>query len=463
MIISHEHRFIFVKTRKTAGTSIEVFLADHVEPGAIVTPVKPPVAGHVARNHRRVFNPVPEMLRTRHLVGPTKAMLRRNAFYNHIDAQRIRDRVGARIWDSYFKFCFERDPWDKVVSQFYFRRSRTDVETPATFREFVLQGPLVTDWSLYSLDGRPAMDFIGRFEHLEDDLREAMTRIGIDATVELSREKSASRSDPTCPTRRSRPSSTHGSRPCSRARSATSGTATDRGPRTPMSVEPPAKILITGTGRAGTTLLVQILTDLGLDTGFAPDAPIDERTHAGLELPLDDPAGPRIVKSPTAIRRLDGLLASGRLRLEHVVVPMRDLDVAAASRVRNTRYGADLASPGGLLGTRSAIRQREALALLQYELMYTLARYDVPNTLLVFPRFASDWRYLADRLAFLDPTIPPERWRAAVERRADPTLIHETPLSPDERRRARLGTVYNRFVVRPARAVRTIVRDRGVR
>ncbi len=53
MIISHEHRFIFVKTRKTAGTSVEVFLADHVEPGAIVTPVRPPVEGHVARNHQR--------------------------------------------------------------------------------------------------------------------------------------------------------------------------------------------------------------------------------------------------------------------------------------------------------------------------------------------------------------------------------------------------------------------------
>ncbi len=139
------------------------------------------------------------MLRTHRVVGPVKATLRRNAFYNHIDAQRIRDRVGARIWNSYFKFCFERDPWDKVVSQFYFRRSRTDVETPATFREFVLQGPLVTDWSLYSLDGQPAMDFIGRFEHLEDDLREALTRIGIDAPVELSREKSASRADPTRP------------------------------------------------------------------------------------------------------------------------------------------------------------------------------------------------------------------------------------------------------------------------
>ncbi len=225
-------------------------------------------------------------------------------------------------------------------------------------------------------------------------------------------------------------------------------------------MNPPAKILITGTGRAGTTLLVQVLTDLGLDTGFTPDAPIDERTHAGLEQPLDDPRGPRIVKSPTAIRRLDGLLESGRVRLEHAIIPMRDLDVAAASRVRNTRYGADLASPGGLLGTRSATRQREALALLQYELMYTLARHDVPVTLLVFPRFASDAGYLSSTLSFLDPTIPPERWRAALERRADQTLIHQHPLTASEQVRTFAGTAYNRTIVRPARAVRRVLDGR---
>ncbi len=228
MIISHEHRFIFVKTRKTAGTSVEVFLDGLVEPGAIVTPVKPPVDGHIARNFESMFNPLPEMIRTRKLVNPLKALYHRNTFYNHIDAQRIRERIGARVWDTYFKFCFERDPWDKVVSQFYFRRSRTDVETPATFREFVLQGPLVSDWGIYSIGGTPAMDFIGRFERLDEDLQEAMSRIGIEAPVRLSKEKSASRADPNRPDAVYTPElDARASRRCSPARSATSGTRTD--------------------------------------------------------------------------------------------------------------------------------------------------------------------------------------------------------------------------------------------
>jgi hypothetical protein len=221
---------------------------------------------------------------------------------------------------------------------------------------------------------------------------------------------------------------------------------------------PRPRILITGTGRAGTTLLLQLLGDLGLDTGFPPDAPIDDRVHAGLEAPLDDPDGPWIVKSPTAVRRLDDLLTRGVVALEHVIVPMRDLDVAAASRVRNTQYGADLASPGGLLGTRRATHQREALALLQYELVWTLTRHEIPFTTLEFPRFAGDAGYLHRHLGFLAPDVPVERWREAVAARVRPDLIHETPLTRSEQATTLVATAYNGLLVRPARAVRAVVR-----
>lgn len=221
------------------------------------------------------------------------------------------------------------------------------------------------------------------------------------------------------------------------------------------------KIVITGTGRSGTTLLVQILTDLGLDTGFSPDAPIDERTHAGLETRLDAPGAPRIVKSPNLSRRLAEIMEAGTVEIEHVIIPVRDLDVAAASRVRATRYGSNLHAPGGLFGTVRATRQREALAVLWYELMLTVVRYDLAFTLLDFPRLATDWRYTHEKLAFLDPEIPAERWREAIERRADPTLIHETPLSGAERRLTAAGTFYNRVIARPARGVRKLVAGRG--
>jgi hypothetical protein len=222
-----------------------------------------------------------------------------------------------------------------------------------------------------------------------------------------------------------------------------------------------AKVVITGTGRAGTTLLVQVLTDLGLDTGFAPDAIVDESVHAGLETGIEAPDAPRIVKNPNLSRRLGELLDAGKVTVEHVIIPVRDLDVAAASRVRNTGYGADLHTFGGLFGTARATKQREALALVFYELMYTIARYDLPHTLLLFPRFAEDWRYLHERLGFLAPDVAPERWREALERRASPELIHEEALTSSERARTYAGTFYNRAIARPVRGVRKLLGPGG--
>ena len=40
MIISHEHRFIFLKTKKTAGTAIEAALSQLCGPECVVTPYR---------------------------------------------------------------------------------------------------------------------------------------------------------------------------------------------------------------------------------------------------------------------------------------------------------------------------------------------------------------------------------------------------------------------------------------
>ena len=215
-----------------------------------------------------------------------------------------------------------------------------------------------------------------------------------------------------------------------------------------------ARVAVAGTGRAGTTLLMQIFTDLGLDTGYSRDHTIEDRVHAGLERGIEAPDGPRIVKNPNLSRRLGALLDSGAVEIEHVIIPMRNLDVAAASRVRNTRYGTDLHTFGGLFGTSRATRQREALALVFYELMYTVVRHDLPYTLLMFPRFAEDWEYAYDKLGFLDPSIGPERWREAIEGRVDLTLVHEAPLTRSERWKTVGGTVYTQAVGRPVRGLK---------
>jgi predicted O-methyltransferase YrrM len=192
------------------------------------------------------------------------------------------------------------------------------------------------------------------------------------------------------------------------------------------------KIIITGRGRAGTTCLVAVLSDLGLDTGFRAGVPMDGHS-GGLERSLGDFDTPRIVKSPGFCTRLGKLLDDRVVEIEHVIIPMRDFDVAAASRARVAGYGRFLGVRGGFLGTRSASRQRRVLITMLAELLWTVTRHDLPHTFLEFPRFAHDWQYTYEKLGFLDPALTADDFRVALEKRYDPSEIRQEPLTARER------------------------------
>ena len=206
---------------------------------------------------------------------------------------------------------------------------------------------------------------------------------------------------------------------------------------------PEPKIVITGTGRAGTTLLVSVLTHLGLDTGEADGklSGVDARTRGGLESLLDSPDAPRIVKDTTLPFRLGKLLEAGTVSVSHVIVPIRSLDLAAASRVRGSNYGRNIFARGGLWGTVNPVKQRDALAVMLYELMFTIAKYELAHTLLEFPRFTTDWEYTHRALSFLAPGRPATDFRDALAAVVRTDLIHEEPLDANERWRARRHSI----------------------
>jgi hypothetical protein len=194
MILSHKYRFIFLKTRKTAGTSIEIALSRYCGRRDVLTPIHdedeavrralgrgpqnygPPLREYSLRDWLRLL-----------LKGRRKSGAR---FYNHISAREVRAHVGENVWRSYFKFCFERDPWDKVLSQYYF-----DNQGRPDFDDFVRHADLWSDYDNYTCDGRLAVDWIGRYETLRQDLDRVCRRLGIPFDGWLPRAKGQYRQD----------------------------------------------------------------------------------------------------------------------------------------------------------------------------------------------------------------------------------------------------------------------------
>ncbi|HUF63625.1 MAG TPA: sulfotransferase family 2 domain-containing protein [Verrucomicrobiales bacterium] len=123
-----------------------------------------------------------------------------NLRFGHVTALEQRRALGNRLWESKFSFAFVRNPWDRVVSQFHYRRERDQTglrSQEVTFRKWIglvfgdrnplfLDKPRMfmpqVDW-IADGQGNLMVDYVGRFERLEEDFGEVCRRIGREAIL----------------------------------------------------------------------------------------------------------------------------------------------------------------------------------------------------------------------------------------------------------------------------------------
>jgi hypothetical protein len=202
-------------------------------------------------------------------------------------------------------------------------------------------------------------------------------------------------------------------------------------------------VVISGTGRAGTTFLVHLLTVLGLDTGFHPQT-LEVLPHAkpallgrqgiypiaraGLEMNLFSAHAPYIVKTPFLCNSPEKRLATAGI--QHAIIPVRRFAAAAASRayVQQQTTGSPNSNrmvPGGLWLADSEDSQVEVLRKNFTTLIETLVRLDIPVTFLMYPRLIRDPAYVYSKLRTIFNTLElvtvQEAYRAIVR----PEWVHE--------------------------------------
>lgn len=189
-------------------------------------------------------------------------------------------------------------------------------------------------------------------------------------------------------------------------------------------------VLITGTGRAGTTFLVKLLTRLDVDTGFSKDfISADGDVKAGLEHQGLGGDLPYVVKNPKLMWQLPELLREHPVIIDHILIPMREIHAAAESRRARVRENQDNVSPrnvvGGLEGVDDPAEQ-EAFFLQQFFHFFEfVSACQIPVTLLHYPRLVYDGEYLYHKLRFLLGGVSRERFLAVFNEVADPSLVNQ--------------------------------------
>jgi hypothetical protein len=188
MLISHSKKFIFLKTVKTAGTTVEIFFEEWCRPYEMKY-----VEGGEWTS---------AIVSTEGIVGARGENVKNEKYYNHQTAKEIREEFGTDIWNNYFKFSIVRNPYDELISRFWFlldqktRISFLDGGFEATKREFKkwVMGQENLNSRIYLIDDQLAVDFLIRFEFLEDDVEKVCSHLGFRKNVsELQKFKSGIR------------------------------------------------------------------------------------------------------------------------------------------------------------------------------------------------------------------------------------------------------------------------------
>lgn len=149
MIISHSKKFLFFKAPKVAGTSTEFFFEEFCDKDK-------DIIGWKGFLHR-----------------PPDA-----EYWHHMEPNKIKAKISLEQWKTYLKFGGVRNPWDRVVSTYFFKKDHIgSIPDDVSFEDYVKYLKHLNPISFYTWfcmeelqeDYKHNMYFI-RYENLYQDI-----------------------------------------------------------------------------------------------------------------------------------------------------------------------------------------------------------------------------------------------------------------------------------------------------
>ncbi len=158
------------------------------------------------------------------------------------------------------------------------------------------------------------------------------------------------------------------------------------------------KVLVTGTGRCGTTFLMRLFTYLNLNTGIDPkdiQKYVFNKCNSGIELNGNDPKNEsiRFIKSPTFSRHISNLVTEKKWKIDFVIVPIRKYEEAARSREHFKK------NAGGLTwGATDYASQLDEFYKSISILIRETTLHDIKTIFLDFEKMTSNKEYVYEKL-----------------------------------------------------------------
>ncbi|MGV7223493.1 MAG: hypothetical protein ACQ9MH_18430, partial [Nitrospinales bacterium] len=198
LIISPHYLFILLHTQKSAGTSIDIALSKFCGEDDIITPIssydEPKRVQYGSRGPQNCFVSYSKYSCKDWIQSFIERKRRR--FYNHIPAYDIRRWIGEEIWKSYYKFCFERNPWDKAISRYSFCAALSKKKiSPEEFLWKKEEIPNLSNYPIYTIDDKVVVDRVCYFENLSQEIEDITCHLGLPEVLVLPKAKVGFRKD----------------------------------------------------------------------------------------------------------------------------------------------------------------------------------------------------------------------------------------------------------------------------
>ena len=182
MIASFAHDFIFVKTRKVGGTSLEIVLSSWCGEADICSPITTDdeeirrAYGGRAQNYRDGDGSI--------------------RFFNHMPAAEIAEAL-PDLWSTALKFTVDRHPYEKVVSRAWWnigKRGRPESEFASEIDK-AIDSKSYLNWPLYAEGGQVLVDEVWRYEDMWSRLDDLAAKLSLPAPRSLPQAKGQHRKD----------------------------------------------------------------------------------------------------------------------------------------------------------------------------------------------------------------------------------------------------------------------------